>query len=117
MITKDINGNIIDEYDLAAGYLTEEYENLHHEAVAEVLEEGHWETIAEYKNGGKDVKWVVDVKGVTARDAYDERVPYRVYTPYTPEELAEIRANMPTVDERLADLQAQIDLILSGVTE
>lgn len=117
MIVKDVNGNVITEYDLSLGYLTEESEIVHHDAVEGIEEVGHWETVAEYPNGGKDVAWAIDVKGVAACDAYDERVPYWVYTPYTPEELAEIRANMPTLEEKIAELQEQIELLLSGATE
>lgn len=44
----------------------------HHEAVAEVKEQFHYETIREYPNGGKDVKKVIDVEYVEPKEAYDE---------------------------------------------
>lgn len=47
---------------------------IHHDAVAHVEEQGHYEVVAEYPNGGKDVRWVVDVQGVEGHDAYDEVV-------------------------------------------
>ena len=45
---------------------------VHHDAVVGRQEQGHYETVAEYPNGGKDVRWVIDVPSVTASDAYDE---------------------------------------------
>ena len=47
---------------------------VHHDAVQHVEEQGHYEVIAEYPNGGKDVRWVIDVPGVEGHDAYDEVV-------------------------------------------
>lgn len=44
----------------------------HHEAVEFKEEKSHLETIAEYSNGGKDVKLVIDEPRVEAREAYDE---------------------------------------------
>lgn len=44
----------------------------HHDAVQEVKEEYHYEIIAEYPNGGKDLKKVIDVEYVPFREAYDE---------------------------------------------
>ena len=71
------------EYDLEKGYLVDdeikvphEAVTVHHEAVAHVEEQGHYEVIREYPNGGKDVMWVVDVPYVEGCDAYDEEVSY-----------------------------------------
>ena len=47
---------------------------VHHDAVQHVEEQGHYEVVALYPNGGKDVRWVVDVEGVVGHDAYDEIV-------------------------------------------
>ena len=94
------------DYNLDDGYLIEDEicthhqaEMVHHPAVAGIKEQGHHETVAEYPNGGQDVRWVVDVEGVeakeacdeTIREAYDETEKIQVYIPYTPEELAERR--------------------------
>lgn len=81
------------EYDTSLGRLESDSLTIHHDAVAGVDEVGHYETIAEYPNGGKDVRWVVDVEGVAARDAYDEEEDVLVYVPYTDAELARIRAS------------------------
>lgn len=61
----------------------------HHEAVAEVQEQSHYETIAEYPNGGKDVKKVVDVAYVAPREAYDEYEDILFLVPLTEEEIIE----------------------------
>lgn len=60
----------------------------HHEAIEAVTEEGHWVTIKEYPNGGKDVEWVVDVPAVEAVDAWDEYEDIYRYVEFTQEELA-----------------------------
>ncbi len=73
---------ILDDYDLSKGYLTEEIITKHKEEVQEVKEIGHWETIKEYPNGGKDVEWVVDVPGVEYQPARDIEEIITVYVPY-----------------------------------
>lgn len=84
----DSNGVEIATPDLTKGYLKPETQTIHHDAVAGVEEVGHYETIREYPNGGKDVKKVVDVKAVPAQEAYDEEVEVQRYVLYTAEELA-----------------------------
>lgn len=59
----------------------------HHEAVEAVEAVGHWETVAEYDNGGKDVEWIVDVPGVEACEAWDEYEDILRYIPFTETEL------------------------------
>ena len=85
----DSNGVEIASPDLTKGYLKQETQTIHHDAVAGVEEVSHYETIREYPNGGKDVKKVVDVKAVPAQDAYDEEVEVQRYVLYTADELAE----------------------------
>ena len=60
----------------------------HHEAVEAVPEEGHWETVIEFPNGGKEVEWVVDVPGVRAQEAWDEYEDILRFIPFTELELA-----------------------------
>lgn len=84
----DSNSSPIENPDLTKGYLKQETQTIHHDAVEGVEEVSHYETIAEYPNGGKDVKKVVDVPGVAAQDAYDEEVEVQRYVLYTAEELA-----------------------------
>lgn len=108
----DESGVEITSPDLDLGYLKEEEMLVqHHEAVEAVEEVWHYETIAEYPNGGKDVEKVVDVPGVEAKEAWDEYETIQRYIRYTDDELAKIEEakNMPTVGELLN--------ILLGVTE
>lgn len=84
----DINGNPTENPDLSLGWLEDKTQTIHHDAVAGVEEVSHYETLAEYPNGGKDVQKVVDVPGVEAKDAWDEEEQVQVYHLYTAEELA-----------------------------
>ena len=59
--------------DINFGYgVIEEIIIAHHDAQEAVEEEWHYEVVAEYPNGGKDVAKVVDVEGHPAMPAYDE---------------------------------------------
>ena len=122
------NGNMerIENPDLSLGYLTPGKRTEHHAAVQGVAEQWHYETVAEYPNGGKDIRRVIDVPGVEARDAWDEEIAIQIYTPYTAEELAQMEAdrNKPTTEQRLAALEEEnrqlkeaLDLLLSGAME
>lgn len=109
----DATGNPIESPDLTAGWLEIKTQTIHHDAVAGVEEVSHYETIAEYPNGGKDVQKVVDVPGVEAKDAWDEEEQVQVYHLYTVEELAaqaeaKKKAEEVAVSEakRKADLEA-----------
>ena len=118
----DLGGMELENPDLSLGYLREEKILIaHHDAVEAVQEQWHYETIAEYPNGGKDVKRVVDVPGVEAQDAWDEYETVQRYIPYTDEELEE--RNRPTLENRVetletdtTDLQSAINALL-GVSE
>lgn len=78
----------IESPDLEKGYLKKDrLLIMHHEAVEAVEEVGHWETVAEYSNGGKDVEWIVDTPGVEAAEAWDEYQEILRYIPYTETEL------------------------------
>ena len=114
----DENGVELENPDFSLGYLKEDVQIIHHEAIEGVKEEFHYETIREYPNGGKDVKKVIDVPGVEAKEAWDEKISVYRYVLYTEEELAEIEANRkPTTEERIAELEEALEMILSGVTE
>ena len=84
----DENGIVIENPDLELGYLVQDKKIVHHDAVAGVPEEYHYETIAEYPNGGKDVEKVIDVPEVKAQAPYDEEIEIQKYILYTAEELA-----------------------------
>ena len=93
----------IEKPDLSLGYLTASTRTVHHEAVDGVAEQFHYVTIAEYKNGGKDVEKVTDVPGVEAKPAWDEEIPIQIYVPYTQDELDRINAERikPTQLDRI----------------
>ena len=95
---------ILTECDLEKGYLQADKLFIkHHKAVKAVKEQGHYETVKEYPNGGKEVEWVVDVPGVEAKEEYDEYEDIQVYIPYSEKELAsfeiaELKAKLSTTD-------------------
>lgn len=107
-------GNLLDSYDEKKGYLKNDSLFVcHHEAVEAIEEQGHWETIAEYPNGGKDVEWIVDVPGVEAKEAWDEYEDIYRYIPYTEEELAEMEeAFKKTADYRITEVEAMLNALL-----
>ena len=116
----DSNGVEIANPDLTKGYLKQETQTVHHDAVAGVEEVSHYE-YKTYPNGGRDRWKVVDVPGVDPQPAWDEEVPVQRYIRYTAEELAEQekarkeaeeKAQLPTAEERLAALEAaMLDLL------
>ena len=129
----DSNGNPIEAPDLTKGYLKQETQTDHHDAVVGVKEVSHYETEtfpdgtpaiyydADGREKGRDVRKVVDVPGVDPQPAWDEEVPVMRYILYTAEELAaqekarkeaEEKAQLPTAEERLAALEAaMLDLL------
>lgn len=113
----DENGAALENPDLTLGWLRDETEAMEHPAQAGVPELSHYETVAEYPNGGKDVRKIIDREGIPARDAWTEQVPIQRYIRYTAEELAarkkaEQASQLPTTEERLAALEAaMLDLL------
>ena len=114
----DETGAVVENPDLTLGYLTDDTEEITHPAVEGVEELFHYETVAEYPNGGRDVQRVVDVPGVPARPAWVEQRPIKRYIRYTAEELAaqeearkkaEAREKLP---ETVAALQKENDDII-----
>lgn len=107
----DETGAVVENPDLTLGYLVDDTEPMEHPAVEGVEEVSHYETVAEYPNGGRDVRKVIDVPGVPARPAWVEQLPVKRYIRYTDEELtaqeeerkkAEAREKLP---ETVAALQ------------
>ena len=84
----DENGAALENPDLTLGWLRDETEAVEHPAQEGVPELSHYETVAEYPNGGKDVRKIIDREGIPARDAWTEQVPNQRYIRYTAEELA-----------------------------
>lgn len=97
-----------EQINLELGYLRpESIISIHHKAVEEVKEVGHYEVIAEYPNGGKDVIWVIDVPGIEAKEAWDEYEDIQRYVLYTEEELVARDAEKKAKEEE-AMLNAQL---------
>lgn len=105
----DAHGNELKlkDIDLNAGKLVDETITVHHDAVEGVEEVSHVEVLKEYyetgpdgtpvldEDGhkivfGKDVKTIIDVPGVEAKEAWDEQEEIQRYIPYTAEELDKI---------------------------
>lgn len=88
----DENGVEIFEYDPQKGRLHEtDVFVKHHEEIKGVAEKGHYVTVKEYPNGGKEVEWVVDVPGVEAKEAWDEYETVLQFVPFTESEWAQFR--------------------------
>ena len=110
----DETGAVVENPDLTLGYLTDDTQPLEHQAQEAVAEVAHYETVAEYPGGGKDVQRVVDVPGVPARPAWTEQLPIKRYIRYTAEDLAaqeEARKKQEAKDklpETVAALQAAL---------
>ena len=97
----DENGAVLTtELDLEAGYLVEDVEVIHHDAVEGTAPQWHRETAKlpdgslaiYYRDGkeiGRDMVKVIDVPGVDPQPAWDEEVPVMRYIRYTAEELAQ----------------------------
>ena len=97
-----------EQINLELGYLRpESIISIHHEAIEEIKEVGHYEVIAEYPNGGKDVAWIIDVPGTEAKEAWDEYEDIQRYVLYTEEELAARDAEKKAKEEE-AMLNAQL---------
>ena len=119
----DETGAVIESPDLTLGYLISSTEPVEHPAVAAVPETSHYETVAEYPGGGRDVRRVIDVPGVPGREAWTEQVPVQKYLRYTVEELAaqeeerkkaKEQANLPGT---VADLMQQLTDLQLAVCE
>ena len=109
----DSNGLEIATPDLTKGYLKQETQTVHHDAVAGVEEVSHYE-YKTYPNGGRDRWKVVDVPGVAAQDAYDEEVDVQRYILYTAEELA-AQADAKKKAEEVAAAEAKKKAELEAV--
>jgi hypothetical protein len=102
----DENNVEITSPDLSLGYLVPDKVFIaHHDAIEAVEEVGHYEVIAEYPNGGKDVVKVIDINGVEAQEAWDEYEDILRYVRYTDEELSEREQTAPS---QLDIIEAQV---------
>lgn len=91
------------QIDFELGYLQlETIISKHHEATEKVEEVGHYEIIAEYPNGGKDVAWIIDVPYEDDKEAWDEYEDIQRYILYTEEQLAAKEAERKAKEEEEA---------------
>lgn len=113
MRTIDQDGREIVAPDLEAGHLVPERILVaHHDAIEAVEEVSHYEVIAEYEGGGKDVQRVVDIPGTAARDAWDEYEDVYRYVPYTAAERAKMRIEV--LKAQLAETDYAVIKIAEG---
>lgn len=87
----DENNIEMQDYDPQKGYVQEDKILVtRHEAIEAIKEQGHYEVVKEYPNGGKDVEWIVDIPAVEGKDAWDEYETILRYIPYNERQLAQI---------------------------
>lgn len=108
----DENGAVLTtEPDLEAGYLVEDVEVIHHDAVEGTAPQWHRETAKlpdgtpaiYYRDGvevGRDTVKVIDVPGVDPQPAWDEEVPMMRYIRYTAEALAALEKARKEAQQR-----------------
>lgn len=119
----DETGTVMENPDLTLGYLTDDTEAVEHPAQEGVPELSHYETVAEYPSGGKDVRKVIDRAGVDAQEEWVEQVPIQKYIRYTAEELAaqeEARKKQEAKDklpETVAALQKENEMLKQCLLE
>lgn len=98
------------EPDLQVGYLVDDVEVVHHDAVEGTAPQWHRETAKlpdgtpaiYYRDGveiGRDTVKVIDVPGVDPQPAWDEEVPVMRYIRYTAEELAQREADKKAAED------------------
>ena len=98
-----------EDIDFTKGNTIQDTLIIHHDEqpeIKEIPEEGHYEVIHEYPNGGKDVKWVIDklgVKGSPKIEAYDEKETIYVYKPYSEEYIRE-----RDISQQITNLQYEL---------
>lgn len=147
MFVYDESFNRIESPDLERGRLEERAVGVTHSWVVDTEEQGHWETVAEYEGGGKDVEWRVDVPEAghweTRREGgevfegypseiipdwlpHDEKATetfgYFLYVPYTEEELAQIAQEKAEAEKQaqIAELKAKLadsDYVITKISE
>lgn len=102
--------------DLELGYTKKDKLFLaHHEAQEEIQQQSHYEVIAEYPNGGKDLEEVIDVEYQPAKEAWDEYEDIFIYIPYAEAELIAMAASKK-ISEAKAYLR-ETDYIVLKIAE
>lgn len=81
------------DLDFEKGYLKKDTLEVTIPAIEGVEEIGHYETLKEYSNGGKDVKWITDVPGLEKQEEQHIKEDIQVYILFSAAELEEIENN------------------------
>ena len=111
----DQNNTLLETVDKSKGYLKRDRLFLrHHEAVEAVPVKGHYETVKEYPNGGKEVAWVADMPGVAAKEAWDEYEDILRFIPFTASQMAQRR--IAELKENLQNTDYMILKVVEGAT-
>lgn len=121
----DIYDNELFDPDLTLGYLQEDKIFVkHHPATDKVEEKWHYEVIAEYANGGKDIKKIIDVPGVPEQEAWDEYESIYRYIlsndeaiPSGPSELELLRERVAQLESMVASLTGWIESNINATIE
>ena len=133
----DETGAVVENPDLTLGYLVDDTQPLEHPVQEAVAEVAHYETVAEYPSGGRDVQRVVDVPGVPAKPAWTEQLPIKRYIRYTadqltaqeearkkqqereklPDTVAALKAALADADALNLDQDYRLTLLELGVTD
>lgn len=95
--------------DLSKGRLGNDVIVTHHEGREGTQEQGHYEVVAEYPNGGKDVKWIVDIPAVLPVAPYDTEEDIYVYIPYTEKELKQFQ--IAEIKQRLQKYKEDVEQV------
>ena len=112
----DIYDNELFDPDLTLGYLQEDKIFVkHHPATDKVEEKWHYEVIAEYANGGKDIKKIIDVPGVPGQEAWDEYEPIYRYILSNDEAIPSGPSELELLRERVAQLESMVASLIGWI--
>ena len=105
-----------EQLDFSLGYLKKCEKTVHIPAQEEQQEIGHYEVLAEYENGGKDVEWVIDQEYIAGHDAYEKTEEYQVYVLFTEAHLHNkpIREQIKAFENALTESDFQILKYIEG---
>lgn len=76
-------------YDLNKGKLVDDTIKTIIPAIVGQEEQGHYEVVATYPNGGKDIEWIIDQPYIEAQPQREEVEQIQIYIPFTAEEQAQ----------------------------
>lgn len=134
VVAFDEQWNTINDPDMDKGKITYESVAVECRYVVDLEEQGHYEVIREYPNGGKDVEWKVDTPEVggwryyrngeewgecpmVVPDDWPHENTVNTYInvarwrEYTPEELADVEKAKAAAEKELQDAKDKADMI------